>query len=82
MTFKPPLQAIIIDDEPAARDDLRRLLATHREIAIVGEAGRIALAEEMLRTVDYDLVLLDVELRAAPASTCSRTCDPKRGSFS
>lgn len=57
------MKAILIDDEPAARDDLRRLLGAHPEITIVGEAGRVAAAEELLRAVDHDLVFLDVELR-------------------
>lgn len=57
------MRTLIIDDEPAARDDLRRLLAAHPEIEIVGEAGRFAEAEELLGTTDYQLVLLDVELR-------------------
>lgn len=57
------MRALLIDDEPAARDDLRRLLSAHSEVAIVGEAGRFAAAEELLREADYDLVLLDVELR-------------------
>ncbi len=56
-------KALLIDDEPAARDDLRRLLAAHPEVAIAGESGRAKAAEEMLRTADYDLVFLDVELR-------------------
>ncbi len=56
-------RALLIDDEPSARDDLRRLLAAHADVSIVGEAGRIAPAEELLRTADYDLVFLDVELR-------------------
>ena len=42
----PSLQrALLIDDEASARDDLRRLLAAHPEIALVGEAGRLAEAE-------------------------------------
>ncbi len=60
-------RVLIIDDEPAARDDLRRLLNAHVDVQIVGEAGRFAAAEELLRTVDYDLVLLDVELRGGNA---------------
>jgi two-component system, LytTR family, response regulator len=56
-------RTLLIDDEPAARDDLRRLLGAHDEVRLVGEAGRLAEAEQLLRTVDYDLVLLDVELR-------------------
>jgi len=60
-------RALILDDEPAARDDLRRLLAAHADVAIVGEAGRLAAARELLQTADYDLVLLDVELRGGNA---------------
>ncbi len=63
MAFETPLKAIVIDDEPAARDDLRRLIAAHGGITVVGEAGRFADAKELLRGADYDLVLLDVELR-------------------
>lgn len=57
------MRTLIIDDEPAAREDVRRLLAAHPEIEIVGEAGRFAEAEELLSSADYQLVLLDVELR-------------------
>lgn len=58
-----PRRALIIDDEPAARDDLRRMLARHPEVTIAGEAGRIEEAKTMLGRPDYDLVLLDVQLR-------------------
>lgn len=63
MSLVSPLKALLIDDEPSARDDLRRLLAAHSEVEIAGEAGRFADVGELLRTADYDLVLLDVELR-------------------
>ena len=33
------LRAIIVDDEPIARDRLRRLLAEHPQVEIVGEHG-------------------------------------------
>ena len=58
-----PLRTLLIDDEAAARDDLRRLLAAHPAIAVQGEAGRIAEAQAALARNDYDLVLLDVQLR-------------------
>lgn len=57
------MRTLIIDDEPTARDDLRRLLAAHAEVEIVGEAGRFGEAEVLLGSADYQLVLLDVELR-------------------
>lgn len=62
MTLSPQ-RLLLIDDEAAARDDLRRLLAAHAHVAIVGEAGRLDAARELLQRGDYDLVLLDVQLR-------------------
>lgn len=58
-----PLRTLLIDDEAPARADLRRLLAAHPDITITGEAGRLAEARAALARDDYDLVLLDVELR-------------------
>lgn len=57
------LKLLIIDDEPAARDDARRLLEAFPDVNVVGEAGRIGEARELLQHADYDVVLLDVELR-------------------
>lgn len=58
-----PLRAVIIDDEPPAREELQRLLAPHPHIAIVGEAGNVTTARRRLRKPrDYDLVFLDVQL--------------------
>ncbi len=55
--------AIIIDDEPFARDDLRYLLLSHPEIEIVGEAGSVKEAEQLLKRIDPDVVFLDIQLR-------------------
>ncbi|GAB5562904.1 MAG: LytTR family DNA-binding domain-containing protein [Synoicihabitans sp.] len=58
-----PLRAVIIDDEPPAREELKRLLEPHPHIAVVGEAGNVAGARRRLRKPhDYDLVFLDVQL--------------------
>ncbi|WP_438479959.1 LytR/AlgR family response regulator transcription factor [Oleiharenicola lentus] len=56
------LRTVIIDDESLARDELRRLLAAHPEVSIVGEAGKISAARELLARGGYDLVLLDIQL--------------------
>jgi two-component system LytT family response regulator len=58
-----PQRTLLIDDEAPARDDLRRLLAAHPAITIVGEAGRLTDAQPLLARGDYDLVLLDIQLR-------------------
>jgi two-component system, LytTR family, response regulator len=57
------LRALLIDDEPSARDDLRDMLAAHAAVKVVGEAGLIPAARVLLGRDDYDLVFLDVQLR-------------------
>jgi two-component system LytT family response regulator len=61
----PPLprRALLVDDEPLARVELRRLLKVHAHIAIVGEAGTMNDARDLLSRPGYDLVFLDVQLR-------------------
>lgn len=61
------MRTLIIDDEPAARDDLRRLLAVHPELVVAGDAGQYDSAKALLESADYELVLLDVELRGGTA---------------
>lgn len=57
------IRVLIVDDEPIARQVLRSLLAGHPAYALVGEAGTFSQAATRLGTHDYDLVLLDVQLR-------------------
>src|SRR4051812_21945743 len=57
------LRALLIDDEPSARDDLRDMLAVHGGVTVAGEAGLITEARTQLARDDYDLVFLDVQLR-------------------
>jgi two-component system LytT family response regulator len=58
-----PLRALLVDDEPPARDLLRRLLAPHAErIAIVGEARSVVDATEKCAQLRPDLVFLDVQM--------------------
>ncbi len=54
---------IIIDDEPLVRDELRDLLSDHGEIKIIGEAGNIREARDLLKKASPDLVFLDIQLR-------------------
>lgn len=55
--------AIIIDDEPMVRQDLKEMLNAHPEIRVVCESGTISEAREQLLTRDLDVVFLDVQLR-------------------
>ncbi len=56
------IRTLLVDDERIARAELRRLLAAHAQIEIVGEAGN---AEEALAAIDNqhpDLVFLDIQM--------------------
>lgn len=55
-------RVMLIDDEPPARRSLRRLLADHPDMAIIGEAGSLSDAVALLPEIGPDLIFLDVEL--------------------
>ena len=57
------LTAIIIDDDPFARDDLRYMLVAHSDVAVVGEAGSAGEAVELLKRHSANIVFLDIQLR-------------------
>ncbi|MDD5532564.1 MAG: LytTR family DNA-binding domain-containing protein [Syntrophales bacterium] len=57
------LKAIIIDDEPLARDDLRGMLAKYPFVKIAGEAADIKESAALLSKTRVDVVFLDVQLR-------------------
>jgi two-component system, LytTR family, response regulator len=56
------MKAMIIDDEPPARRELRRLLADFTWVEIVGEAGNVEQAAEMVESLSPDLLFLDVQM--------------------
>lgn len=56
------LRALIIDDEPLARDKIRLLLAADRDIEIIGECEN---GEDAVRTINRespDLLFLDIQM--------------------
>ncbi len=57
-----PVRALIVDDEPLARDGLRMMLGGMADIDVVGEAGEGATAVKAIRTLRPDVVLLDVQM--------------------
>lgn len=60
------LKAILIEDEPDARADLRQSLAAHGgDVTVIAEAETLDEAEALLARDDYDVVFLDVKLRGA-----------------
>jgi two-component system LytT family response regulator len=56
------LRVYIVDDEPPARERLRRMLAERPDVEVVGEAGDGVRALEGIAASAPDLVLLDIDL--------------------
>jgi two-component system LytT family response regulator len=59
------LRALIVDDEHLARQAMRRLLANHPEVEIVGEAEGVADALAAIARTAPQLIFLDIELGGA-----------------
>jgi two-component system, LytTR family, response regulator len=56
------MKAVIVDDEPLARDGLRLLVADHPDIEIVGEAGNGAEALAVVAAHRPDLMFVDMQM--------------------
>ncbi|WP_129692388.1 LytR/AlgR family response regulator transcription factor [Gottfriedia acidiceleris] len=56
------LKALIVDDEPLARDELAYLLKRSKEVEIVGEADSIRSTLELIQIEEVDVVFLDIQL--------------------
>jgi two-component system LytT family response regulator len=57
-----PLRVLLVDDEPPALRRMRRMLAAEPDVEVVGECGTGAEAVEQVRSLEPDLVLLDVQM--------------------
>jgi two-component system, LytTR family, response regulator len=57
-----PIRTLIVDDEPAARDGMRHLLAADPEIVLAGECSNGREAAAAIRDTAPDLVFLDVQM--------------------
>lgn len=57
-----PVKALIVDDEAAARSELRFALEQYPEVEVVGESANSEEAFKLLESLDYDLVFLDIDM--------------------
>jgi two-component system LytT family response regulator len=62
MPDQPPLRALVVDDEPLAREGLRLLLQGDAEVECLGEAQDGRQAAALIRRLRPDLVFLDVQM--------------------
>lgn len=56
------MKAIIVDDERLARNELKTLLANHKEIEVIAECANAAEAKEKIDSLKPDVVFLDINM--------------------
>src|SRR3712207_5075683 len=67
-----PTSVVIVDDHDLVREGLRTVLSQHPDILVVGEAGTVSDAVEVVHTVAPDLVLLDLRLAGEDGADVAR----------
>jgi two-component system LytT family response regulator len=70
------MKALLIDDERLARNELRRLLAAHKDIEIAGEAVDVEDALEKISALRPDLLFLDVQMPGADGFSLLERLEP------
>src|SRR5436190_11656229 len=56
------IRTLIVDDEPLARERVKRLLRYETDIRVIGECGNGAEAIKSIKTEKPDLVFLDIQM--------------------
>ena len=56
------IRALIVDDEPPARDQVREFLADEPDVLIVGESGDGREALRQIRTLEPELLFMDIRM--------------------
>lgn len=73
---EPPLRVLIADDEPLARQRLQDLLTAEAGVEVVGTAENGREAVEAIRTLQPDLVFLDVQMPGLTGTDVVREIGP------
>ncbi len=56
------IRIFIVDDHPIVRRGIKSLLSNHSDFEVVGEAGTVTAAFELIQQLTPDIVLLDIRL--------------------
>lgn len=68
-----PIRVLLVDDEPRIRHGLAMRLAIEPDIEVVAEAEDGPAALELLRTLEPDVVLMDLQMRGMDGLSATRT---------
>lgn len=77
MTDATRIRALVVDDEPLAREMIREMLENDSEVEIVGECANGRDAVEAIRSSAPDLVFLDVQMPEIGGFEVLESLDPK-----
>jgi two-component system LytT family response regulator len=70
------MKALLVDDERLARNELRRLLAAHPDIEVVGEAVDVEDAVQKVAALKPGLLFLDVQMPGADGFNLLERLEP------
>ena len=56
------MKAILIDDERLARQELKNLLASHKDIEVVAECSDATQAKEKINELKPDIIFCDIQM--------------------
>lgn len=72
------IRTFLVEDAPLARAGLRRLLAAHDDVSVIGEAATIADGLAQANTLKPDLAFLDIELPDGTGLMLAEQLGPSR----
>ena len=72
------MKALIVDDEPFARDELRNLLGAFEDIEIAGECGNAIEAIGSIQRLRPEVVFLDIQMPRISGLEMLSMLDPER----
>ena len=71
------MRSLIVDDEPGSRARLIRMLGSHPEISVIGEAQDGLEAVEKIETLKPDLLFLDIQMPGLTGFDVLRSIRPR-----
>ncbi len=72
------MNVLIIDDEPPAREELRRLLGAYDDLAVIGECGNAIEGIAAVNRLSPDVIFLDIRMPRISGLEMLSMLDPER----